>query len=104
MVLDKLKIDMLKSRKEANELKMAVLSFLISAINNKEIELRPMHEELTDEHVQKVILKQIKNRTQAIEAYEKAGRQELVDKESAEKKVLEEILNAYFPQTQSTQA
>jgi len=98
MTLNQLKMDMLKARKEKDELRMAVLSFLISAINNKEIEMRGSGEELGDEHVAQVLKKQIKNRGQSMEAYEKAGRAELVEREGAEKEVLEEIQNAYFPE------
>lgn len=97
-MLNKLKMDLLKARKDKDELKTSVLSFLISAVNNKEIELRGTGETFGDEHVEKVIKKQIKSHGQSVEAYTSAGRQELVDKEEAEKKVLEEILNAYFPQ------
>lgn len=100
-MLTKLKMDLLKARKDKDELKTSVLSFLISAINNKEIELRGSGETFGDEHVEKVIKKQIKNRGQSIEAYTAAGRMELVAKEETEKKVLEEVLNAYFPQSES---
>ena len=104
MILDSLKKDYLMARKNKDELKTAVLSFLLSAMHNKEIELRPTGEAFGDEHVEKVLKKQIKNRNDSIEAYGKAGRTELVEKETAEKKVLEEILNAYFPQSQTAQA
>ncbi len=95
-MLNKLKIDLLKARKAQDTLKVSVLGFLLSAIQNKEIELRSSKEELTDEHIEKVLRKQIKNRNQSIEAYEKGGRQDLVDQESAEKKILEGILSEYF--------
>ena len=97
-MLDKLKMDLLKARKDKDELHTSVLSFLIAGVNNKEIELRGTGEVFGDEHVEKVIRKQIKNHDQSIEAYTKANRSELVERETAEKKVLEEILNAYFPQ------
>lgn len=95
-MLQKLKIDLLKARKAHDTLRVSVLGFLLSAIQNKEIELRGNKEELTDEHIEKVLRKQIKNRNQSIEAYEKGGRQDLVDKETSEKEVLEEILGEYF--------
>ena len=97
-MLDKLKMDLHKARKDKGELRTSVLSFLIAGVNNKEIELRGTGEVFGDEHVEKVIRKQIKNHDQSIEAYTSANRSELVERETAEKKVLEEILNAYFPQ------
>lgn len=95
-MLNKLKMDLLKARKSQDTLKVSVLGFLLSAIQNKEIELRGNKEELTDEHIEKVIRKQIKNRNQSIEAYTKGNRQDLVEQETAEKGVLEEILSEYF--------
>jgi len=95
-MLNKLKLDLLKARKEKDTEKVSVLGFLLSAIQNKEIDLRGQGEELNDEHVEKVLKKQIKNRKQSIEAYEKGNRQDLVDKESAELAMLEGFLDEYF--------
>lgn len=95
-MLNKLKLDLLKARKEKDTEKISVLGFLLSAIQNKEIELRGQGKELSDEHVEKVLRKQIKNRNQSIEAYQKGNRQDLVDKESAELVILESILDEHF--------
>lgn len=98
MILDNLKSDMLLARKDRNELRLSVLNFLISAIKYKEVELRGEGKELDDESVEKVLRKQIKQRNQSIEAYTSGNRPELAEKETTEKAVLEEILNAYFGQ------
>src|SRR6185436_9522916 len=50
-----------------------------------------------DEEVQKLLRSLVKQRRDSIEQYEKAGRQELVDKETAEIAVIEE----YLPQAAS---
>ena len=95
-MLTELKKELLKARKNKDELKISVLSYLLSKIQNKQIDLRSDDEELTDLHIKEVIERQIKARNDSIEAYEKGGRMDLVEKEEEEKKILKEILNENF--------
>jgi uncharacterized protein YqeY len=95
-MFNKLKVALLKARKEQDTLGVSVLSYLISAIQNKEIALRGRGEELTDEHVKEVLNRQIKQRKESIEQYQTGGRQDLVDQETNELKVLEELSREYF--------
>lgn len=90
-MLNKLKIALLKARKEKDALKVSVLGFLISAVNNKEIAMRGKGEVFGDSHVSQVISEQIKQRKESIESYKAGGRQDLVEKETAELGVLEQI-------------
>jgi uncharacterized protein YqeY len=60
-----------------------------AAVMNREIEKGG---ELTDEEVTKAMQSLVKQRRDSIEQYEKAGRQELADKERAEIEVIEEYL------------
>src|SRR6478672_2016088 len=53
--------------------------------------------ELTDEDVQKLLRSQVKQRRDSVEQFEKAGRQELADKEKAEIA----IIDTYLPQAAS---
>ncbi len=94
-MLNKLKIALLKARKEKDTLRMSVLSFLLSAIHNKEIALRGKSEIFDDSHVVGVLNEQVKQRKESIEQYKTGGRQDLVDKETAELGVLEEISREY---------
>ena len=65
---------------------------LSAAIKNKVIEKRPA--ELTEGDVQDTVRSLIKQRKDSIEQFSKGGRQDLVDKETAEVAVLE----VYLPQ------
>ena len=71
----------------------SVLRMLIAAMRNKEISLRKDGAaELTGEQVLEVIALEVKKRRDSIEAYNQGGRQDLVDKENSEIKILEKYL------------
>ena len=78
----------LKSR---DTVKLSTLRLLLAAIHNEEIRLR---KELGAEGIQKVIATLSKQRSEAIELYRKGGRDDLAQKEEAERG----ILQAYLPQ------
>jgi uncharacterized protein YqeY len=77
--------------KAGEKVTVGALRMLTAAIVNKEKELR---RELSDDEVREVAAKEVKKRTESIEAFESAGRQELADKEQAER----EVLLAYAPE------
>jgi uncharacterized protein YqeY len=72
------------------------LRFLLAKIHEKEIDLRSQKVEFKNKHARKVIEKQIKQREESIEAYKEGAREDLVEKESKELEILQEIL-AMFP-------
>ncbi|MES2939101.1 MAG: GatB/YqeY domain-containing protein [Pseudomonadota bacterium] len=74
--------------KEAERL--GAIRLLTAAIKQKEVDERI---ELDDTAVVAIVDKLIKQRKDSIEAFEKAGRQDLADKEASELK----ILSAYLP-------
>jgi len=100
MILETLKSQLTGSIKARDMERVSVLRLLISAINNKEIAFRTQGIAMEDKHVIKAIQKQIKQRNDSIGAYKKGNRQDLVDKEAAELKMLEEIL-AEFSQNEN---
>lgn len=96
MILDKIQTDLKTALKEGDKLKVSTLRLLVAAIKDKEIKLQKRGT-LKDEEVLSVIQKQVKQRKESIEAYQKAERPELADKESQEL----EFLNNYLPQQKS---
>lgn len=94
MLKEQIKNDTINAMKEKNEEVVATLRMLGAAMKNREIELKKREEGLTDEEVLEVVSKEAKKRKDAIEAYQKGGRQDLVDKETNELKILETYLPA----------
>lgn len=84
--------DFKQAFKEKKALEKGVLSLLQSEIKNREIEVGKREEGLSDEEVVKLVQKAIKQRKDSAEQYAKAGRDELVENESAEISVLEKYL------------
>lgn len=71
--------------KAGDRVRLGALRMLAAAITNREKEER---HELADDEVREVAGKEVKRRTESIEAFEAAGRTELADKERAERDVL----------------
>jgi uncharacterized protein YqeY len=82
--------DFVTAYKAKEQLRVAVLRMLKTAIKNRHVELM---RELTDDEILDVIIKQIKQRQEAEEQFRAANRAELADKESAEA----DILRSYLP-------
>lgn len=92
--------DIKKALKTGNAVKRMVLSMVLSAIKNKELQKRAKSgkaEELNDEEVLDAISSEVKKRKESIESYEKAGREELAQKERDELNILME----YMPEQMS---
>src|SRR6478752_5584118 len=77
--------------------KLGVLRMLKSALKNAAIEKGGASATLEDAEATQVIRKQVKQRQDSIESFEKGGRAELAEKEKAEMAVL----NQYLPQAMS---
>src|SRR5216683_2263782 len=79
--------------REKNAVKLGVLRMLKSALSYATIEKSGAQGGLSGADASQVIRKQVKQRQDSIESFEKGGRPELVAKEKEEL----EILNAYLP-------
>lgn len=97
MSKQKLQEELKNSMLAKDELKTSVLRMLLSAINYYEIKKGGAGYTATDEDVMSVIGSQAKQRKDSITEFEKAGRQDLADKEKKEL----EILNVYLPEQMS---
>ncbi len=89
---EKILDDIKEAMKSKQAERLAAVRFLQSAIKYREIELRP--NAISDQDVIGVIKKLAKQRKDSIAEFEKAGRQDLIDKEKFELSVLEEYLPA----------
>lgn len=100
MLKQKIREELKQSMLARNELKTSVLRMLLSAINYYEIQKGGAGYEATDEDVLSVIQSQAKQRRDSIEEFKKAGRQELVDKETKELEMLQVYLPAQMSEDQ----
>jgi uncharacterized protein YqeY len=86
--------DLTAAMKAQDANRTSTLRMVKAAMMNRQIE---KGSELDDDDMQKLLRSLVKQRRDSIEQYEKAGRQELVDKEKAEIEVIE----TYLPQAAS---
>ncbi|MEN3325409.1 MAG: uncharacterized protein V7638_216 [Acidobacteriota bacterium] len=86
--------DLTSAMKAQDANRTSTLRMVKAAMMNRQIE---KGSELDDDDMQKLLRSLVKQRRDSIEQYEKAGRQELVDKEKAEIDVIE----VYLPQAAS---
>lgn len=88
-LLARLQVDLNAARKSQDAGRTLVLGSVIADAKNRGIELR---RDLTDQDVVEVIRRGIKRRRESIDAYTKAKRNDLAEKESAEVRALEGYL------------
>jgi uncharacterized protein len=90
-ITDQLQKDIVTAMRNREELRLSTLRMVKSALKNKEIDKRSP---LDEKEEQQVLATLIKQRRDAIEQFQKGGRQELADKEAAEIVIIE----SYLPQ------
>ena len=82
--------DSMKSAlRSGDKVTLESLRLVLSAIKNEEIKAR---RELTTDEIQRTITSLCKQRSESIEMFHKGGRNDLVEKEQAELKVLQHFL------------
>jgi uncharacterized protein YqeY len=83
--------EMKDALRAGEKVRLGALRMLSAAVKNREVELR---HELSDQEFIEVVGREVKRRNEAIEAFESAGREDLVAKETEER----ETLQAYMPE------
>ena len=99
MLTEKIESDFKEAMRAKDAARLSTLRMLKSAIQYYKIEKK--QEKLTDGNVTAVIKKQIKQRQDSIDGFEKGGRADLVDKEKAELAVLKSYLPEELSQAQT---
>jgi uncharacterized protein YqeY len=94
---DQIDADIKNALKSGAKDKLSTLRMLSAALKNKQIDKR---RPLTDDEVVETVRSLIKQRKDSIEQFTKGGRQDLVDKETAEVTFLE----VYLPQQLTREA
>ena len=91
---EQLAAEITSALRAGEKVRLGALRMLSAAVTNREKELR---HDLSDDEVRDVATREMKKRTESIEAFEGAGRRELADKELAER----EAIARYAPEPMS---
>lgn len=97
---EQLNQDYISAMKERDSARVETLRMLKSAIKNEAIKVSGLDATLQDDQVISVLNREAKQRRDAIEQYEAAGRSELADKEKSELALIE----TYLPQAMDESA
>lgn len=96
-MIEKIKSDLKEAMLARNETKVSTLRMAMSAINNVRI---AKGSDLTDDEIVKIMKKEAKQREEAISGATQAGRDDLVQRNEAEKKILEIYLPTQLSEAQ----
>ena len=88
---EKIEQDLVPAMKAKEAVKLSVLRMLKAALNNSAIEKKK--DKLSDAEALEVLQRQVKQRKESIDSFEKGGRQELANNEKQEL----EVLLVYLP-------
>lgn len=91
-ILEQVDKDLKEAFLKKERVKTLALKLLVSAIKNKEIELRGQKKKLEEENILDVIRKEAKKRKESIAIYEKTDRADLLNQEKEELVILEKYL------------
>lgn len=98
MLREKLNEATKEAMKSGDKLKLSTLRLMTAAVQNGDIEARTAGKKpLSDEELLGIFQKQIKQRNESVELYEKGGRTELAKKEKDEI----EVIKGFLPQQMS---
>jgi hypothetical protein len=98
-LLDKINTDLKAAMRAKEEIRLLVLRTLLSSVNYAEI---AKQKKLDDAGIIEVVGKEIKQRRESIEAYDKGNRPDLSAKEKAELAILQEYMPAQMGRDEIT--
>ena len=101
-LVDKINEKYKVSIKEKDNNAINTLRLIKSAIKDKEISLRSSQEMLLDKDILSLLQNMIKQRKDSIEAFTKANRSDLIEKEESEVSIIEKFLPQQLSQDQTT--
>lgn len=96
---ERLNDDMKQAMRDKDKVRLSVLRMVRSAVKNREIDLG-IGATLSEEEVLGVVQKELKQRRDSLQAFESAGRTDLIDEVQAEISVL----TGYLPEQMSPDA
>ena len=99
---DKIESNYNNSIKEKDSNSINTLRLIKSAIKDKEISLRTKQDSLTDSDILSLLQSLVKQRKDSIEAFEKANRNDLIENELNEIKVIEMFLPKQMEEDETT--
>jgi uncharacterized protein YqeY len=85
----RLEADLKAALKAGDRRRVSTLRLVLAALKNEKIQAQ---RELTDEEIEAVLRRAVKQRRDSIEQYERGGRQDLVQAESEELAIIQEYL------------
>ena len=94
---EKIDREMVLAAKTKDKIRLSALRMLKSGLHNREIDLK---RELGEAEFLQLLSSMVKQRKDSIEQFAKGGRTDLVEKEEAELKVIEEFLPAQLLETE----
>lgn len=97
MLKDNLNEQLKSALRSGDALRVSTLRLLINALHNEEI---AKQKELSSEEEIVIVRRQLKQREESVEAYEKGGRTELAQKEKKEAEILKEFLPAQMDENE----
>jgi hypothetical protein len=86
---ERLNQEMVKAAKAKDKWRLSALRMMKTVLHNKEIDLK---RELTDTEFLQLLSSMVKQRNDSIEQFTRGGRNDLVEKEEAELKVIQEFM------------
>jgi uncharacterized protein YqeY len=86
---EKVEQELIRAAKAKDKIRLSALRMLKSGLHNREIDLK---RELNEAEFLQLLSSMVKQRKDSIEQFAKGGRVDLVEKEQAELKVIEEFL------------